>query len=126
MSHHDRDGFVDRRRNATEAKRRLLRSFEMAPKADDPDVVARRCEREATSKAREERRAKRERLRQEEHERQLSEAAARAEAAQAEATAELAARDAAEKDRIARVISDQAERKAERDRRYAARKARQR
>ena len=45
---------------------------------------------------------------------------------EAEAKAEATAREQAERDRIARVVADEAERKAERDRRYAARKARQR
>lgn len=42
----------------------------------------------------------------------------------AAATAEAEAREAAEKNRISRVIEDEAARKAERDRRYANRKAR--
>ena len=46
--------------------------------------------------------------------------------ANAEARAEAEAREAIARDRIARVVADEAERKAERDRRYAARKARQR
>jgi hypothetical protein len=40
------------------------------------------------------------------------------------ARAEAEEREAAEKNRIQRVIEDEAARKAERDRRYAARKAR--
>jgi len=43
----------------------------------------------------------------------------------AAATAEIEARQSAENTRISRVVQDEAARKAERDRRYAARKARQ-
>jgi hypothetical protein len=43
----------------------------------------------------------------------------------AAATAEIEARQLAENTRISRVVQDEAARKAERDRRYAARKARQ-
>lgn len=126
MTDRDRNSFADRRKDAEAAKQRLLKKFEMSPKADDPAVIAKRAEREAVAKARTERRAESERLRREEQERQRLEAAALVEAAEAAANAESEARKAAEASRIARVISDEAERKAERDRRYAARKARQR
>jgi len=46
-------------------------------------------------------------------------------AIEAVAVAEIEARESAEKARIARVIEDETMRKAERDRRYANRKARQ-
>lgn len=81
-------------------------------------MVAKRTEREALSAARAARRAERQRLFQEEQNRQHVEAAAVIEAAAAEANA----READAKNRISR---DEAERKTERDRRYAARKARQ-
>ncbi|ATU94323.1 DUF6481 family protein [Phyllobacterium zundukense] len=113
--------FADRRNAAAEAKKALLKKFVTAPKANDPQMVAKRTEREALSAARAARRAERERLFQEEQNRQQVEAAAVIEAAAAEANA----READAKNRISRVVSDEAERKAERDRRYAARKARQ-
>ncbi|MGO4567939.1 DUF6481 family protein [Rhizobium sp. 2YAF20] len=126
MRHVNDNGFAERRKAAAEAKKLLLKKFETAPKADDPEMVAKRLEREAIAAARELRRAEREQLKQEARERQLAEAAAQTEAATAAERQEAEAREAAAKDRIARVIADEAERKAERDRRYAARKARQR
>jgi hypothetical protein len=112
----------ERRAAAIEAKKLLLKKFESAPKADDPEVIAKRAEREAIVAAREARKAERDRLAKLEEERKLAEAEALAKAAAAEAEA-LAAEA---KNRIARVVLDEAERKAERDRRYAARKAKQR
>ena len=126
MRHVTDNGFADRRKAAAEAKKLLLKKFEAAPKPDDPEMQAKLAERKANADAREARRAERDRLKQEEHERQLAEAAALTEAANAEARAEAEAREAIARDRIARVVADEAERKAERDRRYAARKARQR
>jgi len=118
--------FTDRRQDAAEAKKRLLEKFKSAPKADDPEMAAKRAEREAMAKAREERRAERERLKLEERERKAAEAAAEAEAAHAAANAEAIAREAEEKSRIERAVADAAAMKAKRDQRYAARKARQR
>jgi hypothetical protein len=126
LRHVNDNGFAERRKAAAEAKKLLLKKFETAPRADDPEMVAKRLEREAIAAARELRRAEREQLKQEARERQLAEAAAQTEAATAAERQEAEAREAAAKDRIARVIADEAERKAERDRRYAARKARQR
>ena len=81
--------------------------------------------RQAIAESREARRAERERAKTEEMEQaRIAEETRLAETA-ALARADADAREAAENDRIARVISDEAERKAERDRRYAARKARQ-
>lgn len=125
MRHPTDNGFADRLKTAAEAKKKLLERFKTAPKPDDPALVAKRAEREVIAAAREERRAERDRLKREENARQLAEAAAATEAANAEARAEAEAREAEAKNRIARVIADEAERKAERDRRYAARKARQ-
>ena len=107
-------------------EKKLLEKFKTAPAADDPAVVAKRAEREALAKAREERRAERERLKIEEKARKEAEAAAAAEAAYAAANAEAIAREAEEKARIDRTLADAAAMKAKRDERYAARKARQR
>lgn len=118
--------FADRRNDAAEAKKKLLEKFKAAPAPDDPEMVAKRAEREALAAAREERRAERERVKLEEQARKEAEAAAAAEAAYREENAEKIARDEAEKSRITRAVADAATMKAERDRRYAARKARQR
>ena len=113
---------AERRAAAAAAKKLLLKKFETAPKPGDPDMVAKSAEREAVAAARETRRVERERSVQEERDRQIVEAAAVARAASAQADA----LEAEAKNRIARVASDKAERKTERDRRYAARKAKQR
>jgi hypothetical protein len=123
----------ERRTAAAEARKLLLKKFETAPKASDPEMIAKRAEREAIVAAREARKAERERLAAEENERKRAEAEAIVKAAAAEAEARAAATAAAAealeaeaKNRIARVVMDEAERKAERDRRYAARKAKNR
>lgn len=101
-------GFAERRKAANEAKKRLLEKVAPALRPDTPEAVARRAEKVATAAAREQRRIERDRLKVEAAER---EKAAAAERAEAEAAA---------------IAAQEAERKAERDRRYAARKARQR
>lgn len=109
----------DRRKAAADAKLRMLNKFKAAPKPDDPEMVAKRAERKALAEAREARRAERIRTKKEEAERLIAETAARE-------AAEEAARIAEER-RLADIeVAKEAERKAERDRRYAARKARKR
>ena len=127
------NGFEERRNSAAKAKMQILKTFKAAPKPDDPIMLAKRAEREAISAAREKRRADREHLKQEAADRQKAEAAALLEAeekAKAEADAKLKSeaeeREASQRRLVNLVISDEAKRKAERDRRYAARKARQR
>ena len=123
LRHPGDDNFANRRKAANEAKQQLLDKLKAASKADDPATIAKRAERLATAEARELRRAERVKSKQEEAERSLAAAAALADAANAEARAEAEERERQERERIARVISDEADR-AERDRRYAARKAR--
>ncbi len=125
-------GFSDRRKSAAEAKQELLKKFKSAPKADDPEMIAKRQEREAIAAAREERRAERMRIKKEEEDRRKAEAAAVAEAearakeeAEAALRAEAEEREAAKKKLIQSVVASEEERKAERDRKDAARKARQ-
>jgi len=112
-------GFAERRKTADEAKKLLLQKFAAAPKVDDPEVIAKRAEREAAAIARTERQAERDREKAEARE------AAKIAKAEAEATAaaDAIAREAAAEQQ--KELSAE-ERKAERDRRYAARKARQR
>ncbi|AXS39816.1 DUF6481 family protein [Breoghania sp. L-A4] len=125
-------GFSDRRKSADEAKQELLKKFKSAPKADDPEMIAKRQEREAVAAAREERQAERLRLKKEKADRLEAEANAVAEAearakeeAEAALRAEADEREAAKKKLIQSVVINEEERKAERDRKYAARKARQ-
>ncbi|WP_332302645.1 DUF6481 family protein [Rhizobium sp. GR12] len=113
--------FVDRRTAAADARNVLINAYRAARIADDPAKTAKREERAAIASAREARQLERERLKEERH-RLATEAVDRQTAA---ALAEIEARGAADKARIARLINDEAERKAERDRRYANRKARQ-
>lgn len=119
------DSFAERRKTAADAKRQLLAKFASAPKPDDPAMQERRAARDAVAIAREARRAEREALRVAENERILMEAAALAAAAEADERAAAEARQREANERISRVVADEAARKAERDRRYAARKARQ-
>ncbi len=115
----------DRRSSAADAKAALLQAYRAAKAAAEPTHLARQAERVAIAAAREERRAERERVKIEERERIRAESEEREAAIAAAARAEIDAREAAEKNRISRVLEDEAARKAERDRRYANRKARQ-
>ena len=103
--------FVERRTAAKDAKAALLEK--MKAKQNDPAVEARRAERAAIVAARNEReaakRAEAERLAREEAER---------------LEAEKAAKAAEDNKLINRMVEDEAARKAARDERYAARKAR--
>ncbi|WP_412049102.1 MULTISPECIES: DUF6481 family protein [unclassified Hoeflea] len=124
MKNQVRTTFTDRRQDAMEAKKKLLEKMKAAPKADDPEVVARRAEREAVAKAREIRHAERARLKLEEEARKAAQEAADAEAAYAAEHAERLAREEEEKARAERAVADMAAMKEKRDKRYAARKAR--
>jgi len=114
----------DRRRTAAEATAARLQAFRAAKEAAEPTQLARQAERQAVATARAERRAARERGKTEERERAQAEAADREAAISAAARAGTDARDAVHRNRISRVIEDEAARKAQRDLRYANRKAR--
>src|SRR5262245_29076001 len=108
----------ERLARAAEARQKALEKFKARPGPDDPEVIKRRQEREAIAAAREVR----------EKERAILKAKEAAERAEREAK-ERAEREAREKreaiEKVIRDAAEAAERKAERDRRYAARKARQ-
>ena len=109
MSGYRQDTFSERLKTANEARKKALEKFKAQPKADDPEVAARRAEREAIHAAREVREAER---------RAAKEAEAARKAAEAKAEEEARwAREAAEKE------AEEARQKAARDARYAARKA---
>jgi hypothetical protein len=123
--------FADRRSSAVDAKAALLSAYRAEMNAADPTRVARQQERMALAAARDARRNERDRLKAEALELRQAEEQREAEAAAYLDTANVAARakNAAEQktdNMIARVVSDEASRKADRDRRYADRKARQR
>ncbi|WP_370638377.1 DUF6481 family protein [Aurantimonas sp. VKM B-3413] len=103
--------FVERRAAAKDAKAALLEK--MKARKDDPAVEARRAERAAVVAARKEREAAK---------REEAEKLAREEAERQEA--EKAAKSAEENRLINQMVEDEAARKAARDERYAARKAR--
>ena len=114
----------DRRSAASDAKAAQLQAYRAAIEAAAPTREARQAERLEIAEARDARRAERERVKLEEQNRIAAEAAEREAAIAAAARAEAEARELANKTRIARVLEDEAARKAERDRRYANRKAR--
>ncbi len=110
--------FKDRLSEAQTARQALLERFRSRPAEDDPDVLRRRREREEIARARE--------VREEERKiRKEAEAKLRAE----QEAIEKAEREAREKreaiERVIREAADAAERKKQRDAKYAARKARQ-
>ena len=126
-----KDLFTDRQKSAETSRARLLEKFKSRPPEDDPAMIAKAAERKAVADARaarqavkdQELEAKRAALAAEaaEKERLRQEAQAAEEARlQAEAEAKLQA----SRERASRVVADEAARKAQRDARYAARKAR--
>jgi hypothetical protein len=119
-----RNELSDRLKAAAQAKTALLQAHKLAKEAAEPTRAARDAERLAIATAREQRRLEREQLKSAEQLRLQTEAAERQAEINAAANAEVEARKAAEDNRVSRVIEDQAARKAERDRRYANRKAR--
>ncbi|MBX5235746.1 hypothetical protein HJC02_26300 [Rhizobium sp. NLR4a] len=124
MKHPSDNSFSERRKSAESARRQLIAKFESAPKPTDPVMQERLAAREAIASARTARRAERDAMKAAENDRLLQEAAALADVAEAHQRAEAQARQLEANNRIARVVADEAARKAERDRRYAARKAR--
>lgn len=122
---------ADRRAAALNAKAALLQDYRAKMEAAEPARAARQQEQLALAAAREQRREEREKLKaqvraqQEAQAKAAAETAAALEAAAMAAEAESKARQSTDS-LIARVVRDDAARKAERDRRYANRKARQR
>lgn len=128
MIHTRTNDFADRRSAAAGAKDALLQSFRARMAAGEPTRLARQEERRAIAAARDERHAERDRLKREQREQEQR----RIEAEAAERQAALDAVAQTERERrerldglIARAIQDEALRKAERDKRYSNRKARQ-
>lgn len=121
---------ADRRSAAADAKAALLRAYRATRETAEPTRIARQEELLAIAAARDARHEERDRLkseakaRREEQARVEAEAAAYQEAAAVAARARIAAHEKADS-LIAQVINDEAARKADRDRRYAGRKARQ-
>lgn len=106
-------GFADRQKAAQQARKNILNKFRSQPGADDPEVLKRRAEREAIAAARTQAKEAREAAKADQKRRE--EEAAAAAAAQLLREQEEAA---------AKQTELEAEQKAKRDARYAARKAR--
>ncbi|WP_103173950.1 DUF6481 family protein [Paracoccus sp. SY] len=117
---------AQRQGTAQEAKAALLQAYKAAKAAAEPLREAKEQERAQIAQARAERRAAREEAKREEQDRLEAEAREREAAAAKAATAQADAKERAENRMISRVLDDVAMRKAMRDQRYAARKARQR
>lgn len=124
MSISKHQNFQDRRAAADAAKKELLEKFKARPAADSPEMLAKQAERARVAAEREKRAAEREQEKREKAERLEREEAARLAAAEEAANAERLAREEADKARIEQVMQYEMERKAARDARYAARKAR--
>ena len=131
MSNFKDKTFTDRRTSANEAMAARLAKFRAKPAPDDPEVLAREAARKAVLEAREIRTAERAVAKAELLAREAEEQAARALVLEAEKAAAVVAaaeaeiaKKAAQNERASRVMADEAARKAERDERYAARKAR--
>lgn len=120
MTAYKDDNFAHRMNAAANAKRTMLERFRARPGPDDPAVIEQQAVRHAVSDAREARAATRHAARQADATRQGAEEAAR--------VAEQVVREAEEADRVAEQAAGnaalEAQRKAARDARYAARKAR--
>jgi len=113
MSGFREPGFADRQKAAQQAKQNILNKFRTQPGYDDPEVAKRRAEREAIAASREQARQAREA--------EKAEARRREEEAAAAAAARVAREREEETERQAAL---EAEQKAKRDARYAARKER--
>jgi hypothetical protein len=118
MKGYKEKSFSDRLSAAATARQAALDKFRARPAADDPAVIKRKEDRMAIARAREVRAAERQAAKE-------AEAAARAER-EAIAKVEREARERREAvEKVIRDAAEAAERKAQRDARYAARKARQ-
>ena len=114
--------FTDRRDEAAAAKRALIERFKARPAADDPAVVARAAERKAVAEARDARTVERNKRKEEQDLQRQAELRTQQEA-EARAADEAVAKAV---EQTARDEAIRAERKAQRDAKYAARKSRAR
>ena len=115
--------FASRRVAAVQAKAAQLEAHLAAMKAAEPTRMEREEERREIAVARDLRQAERDQAKLEARDRVRDEALKEKAATEAAAKAEVDASETALNARVSRVIEDEATRKAERDRRYANRKA---
>src|SRR6478672_358613 len=111
MSGFKEPSFADRQKAAQEARQNILNKFRSQPGPDDPAVKQRQVEREAKAAERAQAKLARDAAKAEQKRRE--------EEAVAEATAQLARE---KEEAAAKEVALEAERKAARDARYAARK----
>jgi membrane protein involved in colicin uptake len=123
MSAFDYRNFDDRRKNSASAKQVLLEKFKARPPADDPDMIAKAQARAEVARARDERIREREAARIAAEKQAAAEKLAREEA---ELAAQIAREEAEALASAERKAAELAEKKAARDSRYAARKAKAR
>ena len=114
--------FNERATSAAKAKQSLIEKFRARPGPDDPAVQAKIAERLAVAEAREKRDQERKLAKEADAARKAIEELER----QAEAVRKAAEKTEEEKARKLDLLAIEAERKAARDARYAARKARRR
>jgi peptidoglycan hydrolase CwlO-like protein len=122
MKHEKDNTFAGRRETSLNAKKQLLERIKSAPQPDQAELDRKLAEKAAAALAREARQAERQRAKDAEAERLLAEKDASAKA-EAEAALNTRAEIAKSTETQAAAV---AERKLDRDRRYAARKSRQR
>ena len=115
--------FASRRGASLKAKAAQLKAHHAALTAAEPTRLERQEERREIAAAREVRHAERDQVKLEERDRVLSDAVKEQVATDEAAKTQAEASEKALNDRVSRVIEDEAARKAERDRRYANRKA---
>lgn len=113
MSGFKEPSLADRQKAAQDARKNILNKFRAAPGPNDPEVIKRQAEREAQAAARAEAKLVRDAAKAEKAAREAAEAA--------EAAAQLVR---AQEEAAAAAIALEAEKKAARDARYAARKKR--
>lgn len=116
----------ERKAASNAAKLEMLKKFKQRPAADSPEVIARNAERARIAKEREERAAARQAQKQAEAERLEREKAEAAAQAEAEANAARISKEENDQAMVNQLMDYEAQLKAKRDARYAARKARQR
>ncbi len=120
MKNPKENNFAGRRGNAAEAKAALLKAHQAAKDAAEPTRIARQEERQAMAAAKEARLAERSKLKLEEQARADMDAFAAEKTAKADADSRVQLQE----NQDSRLVEDEAAQKAERDRRYANRKAR--
>ena len=123
MSAFDYRNFDDRRKNSASAKQMLLEKFKARPPADDPEMIAKAEARAQIARARDERAREREAARIAAEKAAAAEKRAREEA---ELAAQIAREVAEALAAAERKAAELIEKKALRDARYAARKAKAR